>query len=283
MKKTISALLILLCAAMLTGCAGMSVRVDIKPAELVNTQEFDADGVDSITVSYISDDVTLLESDSDKIVLKEYMSENKESFYAKTAQKGNELKIESGDRPKISVWNSYVELYLPVSYIEKLELGTVSGSIETQLALTCKDFTVSNTSGLITLDDLTADSIELDTVSGSIECSQLYGDTSIASTSGSIAIDDLFSEAEIANVSGSIEINCAQDLEKLEVESVSGSIDLTVPKELSFEFSAESDSGTISTPFSDSSDKSSVSVDVGSDPTAEIELSTLSGSINVMQ
>lgn len=56
--------------------AGGIQVMSFSEAKLVNTQSISLKGIDSIEISYASEDITVLESDTDEIVVKEYMSIN---------------------------------------------------------------------------------------------------------------------------------------------------------------------------------------------------------------
>lgn len=84
----------------------------------VNTKQWTVSGITSIEAIYGSDRISLFPSPTQEIILKEYMSEDKASYYAKTSISGSALKIQTGARPVSSPngFVSYVELYIPVGF-----------------------------------------------------------------------------------------------------------------------------------------------------------------------
>jgi hypothetical protein len=66
--------------------------------ELVNTQEIGLDQVNVIEVLYRSEKVTFFKGTANILIVKEYMSKNNSSYYARITNTGNKLIIEMGRR-----------------------------------------------------------------------------------------------------------------------------------------------------------------------------------------
>lgn len=103
MKKIITALLTLLCTiSILGGCSPLQIQ----EAELVNTETVALTGISDIATAYGSENITFFEGGDGTIVIKEYMSENKEKYYAQVSHSGASLVIQTGDRPTVTTFKN---------------------------------------------------------------------------------------------------------------------------------------------------------------------------------
>lgn len=78
-------------------------------------------------------------------------------------------------------------------------------------------------------------------------------------------------------------IGCNENVGNMTANAASGSIELTIPENLGFRFSATTNSGIISAPFSEqlSGTEKEVTGAIGMDAVITIELSTTSGNIKI--
>lgn len=98
--------------------------------QMANELRFSVDDISDLTISYDEEKVTFLESDNDVLVVREYMTVNKKSYYAKVNQRDNRLKISEGGKPFFkSGFSRYTKIYLPVSYEGSLSVTTTDGDI----------------------------------------------------------------------------------------------------------------------------------------------------------
>lgn len=149
---------------------------------LINTKEWDSSALLSVESFYATDNIYIMPSPTDKIILKEYLTDDNPDYYAHTEIKKNVLTIRSGGRPGTN-YKSYIELYVPDDVLNKVE--TVSG------AITADDYTgvlaLSTTSGMVNIFDSDIAG-NINTVSGSIGLfpSTMLGDLYANSHSGKI-------------------------------------------------------------------------------------------------
>jgi len=106
----------------LTGCG------EQKATALVNTLTFDTEDFGSLRLDYDAEDIHVLKSDNDKVILKEYMNEDKPSYYARVSTQSDELLITEGNRPNRSSFESYIEIYIPPNYTDSISLHSTSGN-----------------------------------------------------------------------------------------------------------------------------------------------------------
>lgn len=144
-----------------------------------------------------------------------------------------------------------------------LEVETVSASID-----------VSGLAGSLELESVSGgievegnpESADLESVSGSIRFRGSGSRVSAESVSGSVTLDGVADRVEASTVSGSVRVTAGQ-VNRTELESVSGSIDFEGKLSASARFSVSSHSGTIE-------------VTLPADTSATFEVSTFSGNID---
>lgn len=258
-----------------------------KTISLVNTQEIPLGKVQRISVSYISEDITLYETEGDTVILKEYFNDNDPEVFAQITADDDTISIRSGDRPlMLNFLRGYVEVYLPKSFFGVLNLKTVSGKLHATGRLVLSELAMSNTSGRIQLDGATAGNVVLSSISGSIEVGAMEALASVSTTSGSINITRAAGDGTFKSVSGSVNVNYHAVTGDITASSTSGRVRLTVPSLLSFSLDARSISGRVDVPFNGanySGGKHGFSGNVGTGtPQVHIQLRSISGRIEVL-
>ncbi|MDF3000617.1 MAG: hypothetical protein K0Q48_736 [Bacillota bacterium] len=300
MKRT---LLSFACAGILltgifTGCGSQ------KQMTLVNTLNFGVEDFQSLRLDYDADDIYVLESDHDKVTLKEYMNEDKKSYYARTSTRNGELRITEGKRPKRSSFESYIEIYIPQEYNGSLFLHATSGTIKSEVALNLPgDFSVDTTSGVIhvsntkasnlmitstngelNFENIDADGLSIKTTNATTSMNQINGTINYQSKGGKLAASELSGSGSFhASGDGSIDISFADVTSDLSVYSKNGRLTLKLPSQLAFKFSAKTKEGSIDTSFADQLDitKNTAAGAVGPSPEILVDLETRNGDIDV--
>ncbi|MDF2989009.1 MAG: hypothetical protein K0R50_4519 [Eubacterium sp.] len=269
----------------LSGCGSQ------KAISLVNTLTFDAGDFQSLRLDYDADDIHVLESESDKVVLKEYMNEDKKNYYARTTIQNGELLITEGDRPRRSSFESFIELCIPQDYSDSLSLHSTSGTVNTKIPLNLSgDFSVDTTSGMINVSDVKASAINIVTTSGTAEGKGFAASAlKIVSTSGNLTFDKIDTDTiyiqstsanttinhangaftykskggklTITDITGSgsfnasgeglIEASFTDVTGDISAYSKNGNLTFGFPSRLEFKFSATTREGSIDTSFAD--------------------------------
>ena len=163
---------------------------------LINTSEWDSSSLSMIEAYYAADNINIFPSPTDKVILKEYLTENQPDYYASAETKNNVLTIRAGDRPKTN-FQSCIEIYVPNTLLNGVKIETVSG------AITINDYTgvlgLSTISGLVAVWDSNIAGT-IDTISGEVQLypTGLLGDLAVYSISGKIDAD--FAEAGNLNL-----------------------------------------------------------------------------------
>ncbi len=302
MKKHLAACLVAAVGLLiLTGCSHKQSSV------LANELTFSLKDISEVTISYDEEKVTFYESENDELTIKEYMTENKSSYYAKVDQSNNSIKISEGGKPFFKDgFSRYVEVYLPTSYHESLTITTTDGDIDiSELEMTinalridstagtvklntveAQNIHLSTTSGVLEVDRLDADTIRVDTTSGSFSCHTLYGNVAYTTTSGDANIQSAIGSGNYkANNSGELNVVYTEVTGNLSFFNKNASIHVTLPADLEFEFQATTKNGSISTNFekSISMDGRTASGTVGGHPTVTVNVETNNGDIEVTQ
>lgn len=282
----------------LSGCGGQ------KATALVNTLTFDTGDFGSLRLDYDADDIHVLESDNDKVILKEYMNEDKKNYYARTSTQNGELLITEGDRPSRSGFESYIEIHIPQDYSDSLSLHSTSGTISSEIALNLSgDFSVETTSGVVevsntkasnvkatstngslSIENIDANGVNIQTTNATISMNQINGTISYQSKGGKLTATDLSGSGSFnASGEGSIDISFADVTSDISAYSKNGTLTITLPNELAFKFSATTKKGSIDTSFADQlavTDNTAAGT-VGVSPEITIELETRNGDIKV--
>ena len=247
----------------LTGCSHK------QSSTLANELTFSLDDISEVTISYDEEKVTFYESENNALTIKEYMTENKSSYYAKVDQSSNSIKISEGGKPFLKDgFSRYVEVYLPASYHESLTVTTTDGDIDiSALEMTlnalridstagvvklnivaAQNIHLSTTSGVLDVNRLEADTIRVDTTSGSFSCYTLNGNVVYTSTSGNANIQSAIGSGNYkANNSGELNVVYTEVTGDLSFYNKNDNIHVTLPADLEFEFQATTKNGSVST------------------------------------
>ena len=182
---------------------------------------------------------------------------------------GDELKIEMRKRgPRRA------ELEIPESFAGSLEIINVSGEVTFEAPFQLQRIKVANVSGLVSLQELPRETLELSTVTGSIKAAQNAQDAKI--------------NIEVQSVSGDIDLKLKGEFARMHVESVSGSVFLRIPENVGFRYRLESVSGNFSGFPADAEEsrefgEKNLEGTVGQAGSAALQFETISGEFQLMQ
>lgn len=285
----------------LTGCSNHQA------SGAANEISFSLDGISEVAISYDEEHVTFYESDSGRLVIKEYMTENKSRYYGRAEQGGGRISISEGGKPFFKDgFSRWVEVYVPASYRENLTVTTTEGDVDfSALPLSLKALRVDSTAGTVSLntveaqnihlsttrgrieaDSLKADSIRIDTTSGRFSCENLDGYTAYTTTSGSAEIRSAIGSGDFrASNSGELRVTYTQVTGDLAFYNKNDDICLTLPAGLEFRFEAASKNGSIATSFQEciSVEGRTASGIIGGNPAITVKAETNNGNIVVNQ
>lgn len=198
----------------LSGCSGN--------AKLVITQTFEINDIEMISISYNSDNITFYESKGQQLILKEYMNQNNEKYYADIAKKVNSITIKTGSRPIISDFQSYVEVYLPTSYNGNLSVDTDNGKIQTKETYKLSAVNAITENGAVTFENITAKTIDIQTNNGTVELNNTTAQSNISTDNGKIRIGNASGSGNFDTSSGKIEIEYSEVTGNINAQSKMG-------------------------------------------------------------
>lgn len=300
-NKFMYVMVMALCLIGLSGCGNE------KSPQMANELQFSVEDISDLTISYDEEKVTFFESESDELIIREYMTANKKSYYAKVDQRDSSIKISEGGKPFFkSGFTRYIEVYLPASYEGSLTVTTTNGDIdlvEMELGLStlridstsgkvdlkgveAKVIHLSSTKGTLKIGSLKADQIKLETTSGNTVCEKLEGDVTYISTSGNARIESAVGGGSYkANNSGKLDVTYLEVTDDLYLFNKNDDVHLTLPEDLAFEFQATTKNGSVSTNFQESIavDGRTTKGTVGGQPDVTVEVETKNGNIEVIQ
>lgn len=87
--------LAVICAA-LSLSTGAYAQAELQTGVPQNEVYIDTRGVSDISITYDNENLTLFETDGSELVLREFMTENKPSYYARITNKTSSLRIQAG-------------------------------------------------------------------------------------------------------------------------------------------------------------------------------------------
>jgi DUF4097 and DUF4098 domain-containing protein YvlB len=287
-----------LLTGMLAGCGGQ------KAPDIANTLTFTVGDFESLRLDYDADDIQVLEGNDNKVIIKEYMNEDKKRYYARTSIKKGELLITEGERPRRSSFQSYIELYIPQDYTGSIALHTTSGTIHSDIALNLSgSFSVDTTSGIVEvsnakalklkasstngslhLENIDADVISIKTTNATASMNQINGAIHYQSKGGKLTGSDLSGSGTFhASGDGSIDISFGDVISDISAYSKNGTLTVTLPSGLAFNFSATTKEGSIDASFADQlavTDNTAAGA-LGVSPDVTVKLETRNGDIKV--
>lgn len=288
-----------LCLTMLTGC-GSSGAV-----KLANELRFPVNDSSDVTISYDEENLTFLEGGGNELIVREYMTADKSSYYAKVNQHSDSIKISEGGKPFFgNGFLRYIEVCFPSSYRGSLTVTTTDGDIDlSEISLSLSALRIDSTSGKVKLNDakaqtvyvsstsgtleagnLAADQIRIETTSGEVICERLEGAVNYMSASGNAEIRSAVGCGTYqANNSGKLDVTYSEVTGDLFLFNKNDDVRLTLPGDLEFEFRAETKNGSVSTDFQEclAGDGKQVKGVIGSRPAVTVEVETKNGKIEV--
>jgi len=263
--------------------------------ELVNSQIIEMDLVKTLSILYNSDNIVLLESNDNNLVLKEYMTRNRAKYYAEIEKSENSITIHNGKRPWLI--RTRIEVYIPRIYKNNLTVNLRSGNI-TINNISSGDIFVEVTSGNIKLNNCQG-KLNIANRSGNVEVSNFLGEGQINVRSGNITINNCQGKFNVTDKSGIIEANSflgegffnvgsgiinftVNDIAgNISLSSTSGNINFLIGSNISFILDAEVRSGNIRIPNLGRLVNAKVQHNIGTEPVYTLLVKCGSGNINI--
>ncbi len=188
-----------------------------------------ADGITELDLSWTSGDVTVQPWSGDSIRLEEdsevELTEDCRLLY--TVEDG-ELKLRFDGQPSRDVtWRKVLTVRLPEA-----------------LAQSLAELDAATVSAHVTVLDLTAAELDIETVSGGVYARGGFPQTDVSTTSGSAYLSGTFGELDFSTVSGDMTLETDETF-RLDAETTSGSVCLRLPEDMGLTLDFASTSGDI--------------------------------------
>ena len=300
-QKIVTSLLVAFCLCNLSGCSRSNT------AQAANVLSFNLNTITDVTISYDEEAITFFQSDSDELIIKEYMTENKSRYYADVKQNNGSIHVSEGGKPLFNnSFTRYIEVYLPQKYQANLTVTTTDGNIDISdltlnlISLRIESTTgtiqlgnanaavlyLSSTSGKLDLGNIAGEQLKLDTTSGKVTCKELNGAVTYTTTSGDIDVNSAIGSGSYrVNNSGKLSVAYTEVTGNLSFFNKKDNIELALPRALEFVFEATTKNGSVSTSFQKSIhvDGHTIHGTVGSTPAVTVKIETNNGNIAVTQ
>ncbi|HKM04222.1 MAG TPA: DUF4097 family beta strand repeat-containing protein [Lachnospiraceae bacterium] len=261
---------------------------------LVKERSINMEEIDELLIDYSNNyfDVYLYESDSQELIVKEYMSEEfEQDKIAKIDSRGTGNLYIKGARMNsgfywFGIRTGYVEVFFPKNYKGSFSIMTSSGEIVMDENWSSgKDISLSSSSGNIIAHEVVTNKILITSSSGNIDIKNLTGTFDVSSSSGNIKIMNGRGLGNATASSGNIIMELDEVVGNIELSTSSGNVKLKIPESTLFRFDANTSSGNINTFFDDkiayNKKGNSAQGNIGSDSNTEIKIKASSGNITV--
>ena len=247
------------------------------PYEVVGTYKTDAAGIDSIKIDWVAGDVTLAPHDGNDIQITELAQRTlNDNEKCRIGTSGGVLTVSFTE-------HSIGSVNIPPKRLEVLVPRGLSEDLD--------NLTVNSVSGRINVDDVSAETLRINTTSGSIDASGSFNtikldsisgkitfnnsadgsDVDVNTTSGSFDITGAFKMVNADTVSGKVEITSTAVPSLLDVNTISGNVTITLPDDAPVSVHHSSVSGKLT---------SDIPVTMGGKD-ADVQISTVSGNTRI--
>jgi len=249
--------------------------------ELINSQTLDMNSVETLNISYYSDNIVLLESNDSNLILKEFMTRNSPKYFANINNSGGVLTISNGERPWLI--RTRIEIYVPKIFTDNLIFNLKSGNLTSNYNMNHTSINLTVSSGNMNIKNISSENILVNVYSGNIKINSCQGKINAVNRSGNITVDN-FSGCGIFDVnSGNINLNVNNIIEDLFLSANSGIINLMINENISFILDADVRSGNIRIPNLKTQTNTKAQHIIGSNPIHKISAKCSSGNINILK
>jgi hypothetical protein len=220
----------------------------LEKTEADHIRAVDMGGISSLAISYTTGHLTLLESDTSELLIKEYERENGSGYIGNIIRDGSSLSVVgTAVKPAASTDQTGVkiEVYIPRSYRGNCSVKLSSGSVTSKPDLALTNLSVELFSGHINLGRVWAEDINIKASNGDIKIHHAEGSIRLDAVSGSIFLESGGGEGTFRSSLGGITVGLEYVTGDLVFETGIGAITLSLPEDLSFNLDALTGTGTV--------------------------------------
>jgi len=258
---------------------GLSQLYAIGNMELINTQTVDMSFVKTLNISYTSDNIVLLESDNDNLILKEYMTRSSPAYFANIKKSQDAVIISNGIRPMMI--RTRIEIYVPKIFTDNLIFNLRSGNLTSNYNMNNTNVDLTVSSGNMNVASISSENILINVSSGNIRINNCQGKIKVANKSGNMTIDNFSGNGMFDTKSGNINLFINGIIGDLSLTVSSGTINLMTNRNVSYILDADVRSGNIRIPDIKTQTNTKAQHIIGPDPLYRITAKCGSGNINI--
>jgi len=247
--------------------------------DLVNTQTLDMNLVEALTISYSSDNIILLESGDNNLILKEFMTRNRSEYFATINNSQGVLSISNGKRPRLI--STRVEIYIPKIFTGNLIVNLRSGNLTADYSMNHKTVNLSVSSGNLEINSISSEYVMVEVSSGNININSFQGKIDTVNRSGNVVVNSFVGEGTFDIRSGNIDLTVNDIVGDIALFTNSGNIDFIIRRNVSFVLDAEVGSGNVKIPNLTGQIKTIAKYNIGSNPIYRVFAKCGSGNINI--
>lgn len=243
---------------------GSSTSGSLQGGTPSDNASFDAADIDEIVIYWISGDIDILGTGTDTVT---YETRNNNSSYEthyKLENRRLSIGFHASSRISTKVKTKDLSLTLPTDWDGKLlKIEAVSARTHVESLQKLDTLKIENVSGEVTLSDVAATQVHIDTVSGDIRLGGRFGSIDMEAVSADAILD------------------CGAFCpEKIDFESVSGDLDIVLPDGYGFELDMDGVHKELVTelPFSKNDGKY---LSLGESGSCKIDFETVSGTVSI--
>jgi len=258
---------------------GLSQLFAVGNMELINTQTVDMNFVKTLNISYTSDNIFLLESDSDNLILKEYMTRNSPEYFANIKKSQDAVMISNGMRPMLI--RTRIEIYVPKTFADNFVFKLKSGNLTSNYNMNYMDLDLTVSSGNMNVSGISSENILVNVSSGNIRINSCQGKIKAVNKSGNITVDNFSGSGMFNSKSGNINLFVNGITGDLSLSVDSGTINLMTNGNISYILDADVRSGNIRIPDFRTQTNTRAQHIMGSNPIYKVSTKCGSGNINI--
>lgn len=254
---------------------------DPKDIKLVNKINLPLDGVDKIKINYLSESITLKQSQDNTLQIQEYMSRSEPELFAKVSWDDKEVQIRHGRRKGFFL-RSRIEVSIPADWKGTLAVSNVNFDITSRCDWHLDGFIAKSVGGSIEIKSIIADTVKLFSSVGSLIASHCSGEMDLNTSNGAIRVQEAEGRGAFSSLSGNIHVNLKKQNGMIRLSSETGEIHLRLSQKDNVELNAVSVTGAISSSFGEPGDHplhNRFHGILGKFPYHDIEISTTTGNI----
>ena len=204
----------------------------VRTGERLDERRYEiTDSIDSIDLEWINGKVDVYAAEGDAVVLVERSDDgiyDNEALTWRIEERELKIRWNSGKLLGAALQGGKeLALYIPDAAWDELSLDTVSADLTVHDSFRCRELSLDTTSAKISAAGLSADELDISSVSGAVE------------------VSGTFREIDAETVSGDVTIGLTAAPVKAELKAVSGGQTLIVPENCGFTLVFDSVSGKI--------------------------------------